>query len=1076
MAGASQKSGEREKDKGGLVALFIRRPVSAFVLNMLIMVAGLAALQGIDVRELPDVDRPVVTVSTDFDGAAAETIDREITQKLEDAVARVSGVKTISSRSSFARSRVTVEFNDGVDLNVAAADIRDAISRVTNDLPDDADSSRIIKADSNADAVMRLAVTSTTMSVDDLTVLTEDQIVDTLSAVSGVADVQVNGDRDKIFRIDINPAKLASYGLTIADVTKTLSDMALDAPAGSLRSSSQALVVRATANISTPEEFENVYLNNRVRIGDIANVTLGPDVETSIVRVNGKPGVGLGIVRQAQSNTLDISEGIRSAVDNLNKTLPEGVQITITSDDASFIKGAIHEVEVALIVAVLSVVVIIFLFLWDLRATFIPALSIPVALIGTFAAIYLAGFSVNILTLLALVLATGLVVDDAIVVLENIVRHRNLGAGPRAAAVIGTREVFFAVIATTLTLVAVFVPISFLPGQAGGLFREFGFVLAIAILLSAIVALTLCPMLASRFLKDVKKPAADIADNEGNLNGEGNGRVRENNGQEGLSDGHSKPALLLKFAHALQNFYARTLHRALDHPWIVVLLSIGFVVLSAGGYLTLRQELTPSEDRAQVFLRINGPQGISVDYLNDEMRKIEDALLPFKERGEIINTYSVSGTFGSSNNGFLMLNLAPWGERHRSQQEIVQEINQIMKGFPAVRVIAAEGNSLGIRGAGQGLQFAILGTDYAKLQPVADQLVRKMQEDPRFVQPRLSVEATQPQLFIDINRERATDLGIDITGLANAVQSMLDGRKIGSVYIGDRSYDVKLVSNSTPVNDPTDLENIFMKTGDDRFVPMSVVTTVKEKPVPPELGRESRMRSIALTASLAPGFALGEAYQQALELAKPLLPAGSYIIPLAEAATLSETSSGLIIVFGFALVIILLVLAAQFESFISGLIVMATVPLGLGSAVFAMMVSGVSLNVYSEIGLVLLVGIMAKNGILIVEFADQLRNRNQTLREAVENAANIRLRPVSMTMICAILGGVPLILASGAGAEARISLGFVIVGGLGLATIATLYVTPVTYLLLGRFIRPKAEEDFELEEELNAAQNAKTTG
>ncbi len=1080
MAGASQKSGEREKerekDKGGLVALFIRRPVSAFVLNVLIMVAGLAALQGIDVRELPDVDRPVVTVSTDFDGAAAETIDREITQKLEDAVARVSGVKTISSRSSFARSRVTVEFNDGVDLNVAAADIRDAISRVTNDLPDDADSSRIIKADSNADAVMRLAVTSTTMSVDDLTVLTEDQIVDTLSAVSGVADVQVNGDRDKIFRIDINPAKLASYGLTIADVTKTLSDMALDAPAGSLRSSSQALVVRATANISTPEEFENVYLNNRVRIGDIANVTLGPDVETSIVRVNGKPGVGLGIVRQAQSNTLDISEGIRAAVDNLNKTLPEGVQITITSDDASFIKGAIHEVEVALVVAVLSVVVIIFLFLWDLRATFIPALSIPVALIGTFAAIYLAGFSVNILTLLALVLATGLVVDDAIVVLENIVRHRNLGAGPRAAAVIGTREVFFAVIATTLTLVAVFVPISFLPGQAGGLFREFGFVLAIAILLSAIVALTLCPMLASRFLKDVKKPAGAVADNEENRNNEGNRNALENNGQERPSGGHSKPALLLKFAHALQNFYARSLHRALDHPWIVVLLSIGFVVLSAGGYLTLRQELTPSEDRAQVFLRINGPQGISVDYLNDEMRKIEDALLPFKERGEIINTYAVSGTFGSSNNGFLMLNLAPWGARHRSQQEIVQEINQIMKGFPAVRVIAAEGNSLGIRGAGQGLQFAILGTDYAKLQPVADQLVRKMQEDPRFVQPRLSVEATQPQLFIDINRERATDLGIDITGLANAVQSMLDGRKIGSVYIGDRSYDVKLVSNSTPVNDPTDLENIFMKTADDRFVPMSVVTTVKEKPVPPELGRESRMRSIALTASLAPGFALGEAYQQALDLAKPLLPAGSYIIPLAEAATLSETSSGLIIVFGFALVIILLVLAAQFESFISGLIVMATVPLGLGSAVFAMMVSGVSLNVYSEIGLVLLVGIMAKNGILIVEFADQLRNRNQTLREAVENAANIRLRPVSMTMICAILGGVPLILASGAGAEARISLGFVIVGGLGLATIATLYVTPVTYLLLGRFIRPKAEEDFELEEELDAAQNAKTTG
>lgn len=1042
MAPTDKVSNPDEHSKGGLLALFIRRPVSAFVLNVLIMVAGLAALRGVDVRELPDVDRPVITVSTNFDGAAAETIDREITQKLEDAVARVSGVKTISSRSSFARSRVTVEFNDGVDLNVAAADIRDAISRVTNELPDDADASRIIKADSNADAVMRLAVTSTTMTVDDLTVLTEDQIVDTLSAVSGVADVQVNGDRDKIFRIDINPAKLASYGLTIADVSRTLADMALDAPAGSLRSSSQALVVRATANISTPEGFENVYLNNRVRIGDIANVTLGPDVETSIVRVNGKLGVGLGIVRQAQSNTLDISQGIRAAVDNLNKTLPKGVHITITSDDASFINGAIHEVEIALIVAVLSVVVVIFLFLWDARATFIPALSIPVALIGTFAAIYLAGFSVNILTLLALVLATGLVVDDAIVVLENIVRHRNLGVGPRAAAVMGTREVFFAVIATTLTLVAVFVPISFLPGQAGGLFREFGFVLAIAILLSAVVALTLCPMLASRLLKQAA---------------------------EGEEKRRFKPAALLKIAQALQKFYARTLHSALNRPFLVVLISLGFMVLCAGGYLTLRQELTPSEDRAQVFLRVNGPQGISVDYLNQQIQKIEEALQSLKDNGEIINTYSVSGTFGSSNNGFLMLNLAPWDKRHRSQQEIVEDINKIMKQYPAVRVIAAEGNSLGIRGAGQGLQFAILGTDYAKLQPVADKLVAKMQKDQRFVQPRLSVEATQPQLFIDINRERATDLGIDISGLANAVQSMLDGRKIGSVYIGDRSYDVKLVSNSNPVNDPTDLEAIFMKTADNRFVPMSVVTTVQEKPVPPELGRESRMRSIAITSNLETGFALGNAYQQVLEMAAPLLPPGSFIIPLAEAATLSETSSGLIIVFGFAIVIILLVLAAQFESFVSGFIVMATVPLGLGSAIIAMIVSGVSLNVYSEIGLVLLVGIMAKNGILIVEFADQLRNRGQSVREAVENAANIRLRPVSMTMICAILGGVPLILASGAGAEARISLGWVIVGGLGLATLATLYVTPVTYLLLGRFIRPKAEEELRLEQELQAA-------
>lgn len=1026
----------------GLMAFFIRRPVFAFVMNVLIVVAGLAAFLSVDVRELPDVDRPVITVATDFDGASAETIDREITQTLEDAVARVSGVKNISSRSSFARSRVTIEFNDGIDLNVASADIRDAISRVTNDLPEQADASRIIKADSNADAVMRLAVTSDVMSVDDLTVLVEDQIVDTLSAVSGVADVQENGERDKIFKIDVDQAKLSSYGLTIADITRTLADMALDAPAGSLRSANQSLVVRATANLSTSESFEKVYLNEKVRLGDIANVTLGPDVETSIVRINGLTGIGLGIVRQAQSNTLDISKGVRAAVENINQTLPKGVNVTITSDDASFIQGAIHEVEIALIVAVLSVIAVIFIFLWDARATIIPALSIPVALIGTIAAIYMVGFSINILTLLALVLATGLVVDDAIVVLENIVRRRNMGMGPRAAAVLGTQEVFFAVIATTLTLVAVFIPISFLPGQAGGLFREFGFVLAIAILLSAVVALTLCPMLASRFLKERK--AEDV-------------------------DDHHGPVFLKKIGGALNGFYAKTLKICLNRPWSVVAVSIVFTGLCCAGYMSLQQELTPSEDRAVVFLRINGPQGISVEYLNGEINKIETELQPLRQSGEIISTYSVSGTFGSSNNGFLMLALAPWGERSRSQQEIIQDINQLMKNIPSVRVFAGEGNSLGIRGAGQGLQFAILGTDYSTLQPVAARLIAAMQSDPRFVQPRLSVEATQPQLFIDINRESATDLGIDISGLANAVQSMLDGRKIGSVYVGDRSYDVKLVSDNHPINDPTDLEAIFMKTEDNRFVPMSAMTNITEKPVPPELGREARMRSVALTSNLAPDFALGNAYQTVLEIAKPILPAGSYIIPLAEASTLSETSSGLIVVFGFALIIILLVLAAQFESFVSGFIVMATVPLGLGCAVIAMMISGISLNVYSQIGLVLLVGIMAKNGILIVEFADQLRNQGQSVREAVENASTVRLRPVCMTMICAILGGVPLVLASGAGAEARISLGWVIVGGLGLATIATLYVTPVAYLLLGRFVKPNVDEENRLKNELSEA-------
>lgn len=1029
----------KNPSSGGSTALFIRRPVFAFVINVLIVVAGLAAFTGVDIRELPDVDRPVVTISTDFSGASAETIDRQVTQVLENAVARVSGVKSISSTSSFERSRVTVEFNDGVDLNVAAADMRDAISRVANNLPDEADPSRIIKADSNADPVMRLAVTSDTMSVDDMTVLVEDQIEDVLSAVPGVADVQINGDRDKIFRIDINQARLASYGLTIADISNALSSMGLDAPAGSLRSSDQSIVVRATANLEKPEDFENVYIKGRTQIRDVATVTLGPDIESSAVRSNGKTAIGLGIVRQAQSNTLDISQGVRAAVANLQKTLPEGVSIAVTSDDANFINGAIHEVEIALIASVIIVVAIIFMFLWDARATLIPALSMPVALIGTIAAIYLVGFSVNILTLLALVLATGLVVDDAIVVLENVVRRRNQGMGPRAAAVLGTQEVFFAVIATTLTLAAVFVPISFLPGQAGGLFREFGFVLAIAVLLSSVVALTLCPMLASRFLK------------------EGNGAAE--------SEGHG-PLFLRRIGAGLANFYRKSLHACLSAPFIVVLVAVLFAGASYVGYGLIRQELTPSEDRAVALLRINGPQGISVEFLQSQLDRIEEAIRPLRDSGEITTTYAIAGSGGASNNGFVVLTLAPWKERARSQQEIMADITNRIKGITAVRVFTTQPNSLGIRGAGNGLQFAIVGSEYDKLQPAAQAVVAALEKDPRFVQPRLSVEPTQPQLSVEINRERASDLGIDITGLANAVQAVLDGRKIGSVYVGDRSFDVKLVSTTNPINDPTDLENIFMKTSDGRYVPMSSIARVVEKAVPPQLDRETRQRSVAITTNLRSDFALGNAFAAAQEIAAPLLPPGSHIIPLAEASTLSETSNGMAIVFGFAIVIILLVLAAQFESFISALIVMATVPLGLGCAVFAMLLTGTSLNVYSQIGLVLLVGIMAKNGILIVEFADQLRDKGLSVREAIEEAANIRLRPVCMTMICAVLGGVPLVLASGAGAEARVALGWVIVGGLGLATIATLYVTPVAYLLLGRFTKPKVEEEARLEREL----------
>ncbi|HTO33483.1 MAG TPA: efflux RND transporter permease subunit [Pararhizobium sp.] len=1037
MSGDAHHSGAGRT--AGFTALFIRRPIFALVVNTLIIVAGLAALNGIEIRELPQVDQPVVSVNTTFDGASPETVDRELTSVIEGAVSRVQGIKDISSTSQYAQSRVTLQFSDTTDIGQASNDIRDALGRVTNQLPEDADEPRIVKADADSQPIMRLALTSDTLSMEDLTLLAENEITDRLAAVEGVADVQINGDQEKIFRIDVNQSKLAGRGITIANLRSSLATASLDVPAGSLTSVNQDISVRATADLQTPEQFENLILSDNVRLGDIATVTLGPDIGTSSLRSDGRQGIGLGIIRQAQSNTLDISRGVADTVATIAEILPKGTQLKVTSDDAVFIDGAIHEVEIALVASVVIVTLVIYLFLLDWRATLIPTLTMPIALIGTCAAIYLAGFSINILTLLAIVLATGLVVDDAIVVLENIVRRRGEGMGPRAAAVLGTLEVFFAVIATTATLAAVFVPLSFLPGQTGGLFREFGFVLAFAILLSAFVSLTLCPMLASRMLKP-------------------------------HDERHGHTGVMGKIGAFAAAFYRRTLRACLNTPVVVFMVAIMVTAAGAGAFTLLKSELTPTEDRSRILLRIQAQQGVSLEYTQEQMRRVEDGLKPFVDNGEIANVFSISGQGGSVNTGFMVLTLAPWADRERTQQQISDDIAKMAANIPSIRAFPIQPNSLGIRGAGNGLQVALVGNDYAKLGDAADKLVRQMEDSGRFENVRLNYEANQAQLSVTIDRERASDLGIDIVGLSSALQAMLDGNSVLDVYVEGESYPVKLLSTTNPVNDPTDLQNIFLKTGDGKIVPMSTIASVEEKAVAPRLSRESQLRSVSLSAGLTADIALGDALSMVEQMAEPLLPPGSRVVPLAEAATLNENANGLFITFGFAIVIIFLVLAAQFESLISGLIIMSTVPLGLACAVFAMLLTGNTLNIYSQIGLVLLVGIMAKNGILIVEFANQLRDRGEDLRSAIENAANIRLRPVMMTMIATIVGAVPLVLASGAGAEARVALGWVLVGGLGLATVVTLYLTPVAYLVIARFTKPHVDEERRLQREMQHAE------
>jgi len=993
----------------GITAIFVRRPVLALVLSLLIIVAGFAALADVEIRELPAVESPIVTITTTYSGASPETIDREVTAIIEAAAGRVSGVKSISSSSSFGRSRVTVEFRESINLDIAASDMRDAISRVSREIPDDVDDPRIVKADSDAQPILRLALTSSELSAEEMTLIVENQILDDFTSINGVADIQVYGDREQVFKIDVDQTKLASRGLSIADLTRALSNAAFDTPAGSLSNDTQSLSVRASATIETTEEFRNLLINERTRIGDVASVTLGADDGATSLRANGRTGIGLGVLKQAGSNTLEISNAVYEAANQLRPTLPADMDIQVTSDDAVFINGSINEVLFSLSLAISIVIAIIFIFLLNWRATLIPAITMPVALIGTVAGIWLAGFSINILTLLALLLATGMVVDDAIVVLENIVKQRNAGLKPRAAAVLGTRQVFFAVITTTAVLAAVFIPLSFLPGKAGGLFREFGFVLAISVTISSIVALSLCPMLASRFLKN-SKPIGPAEDDRG---------IR---------------GIVRRFGHRCAALYARLLRICLKLPIIVVAIALVVAALAWKTMDSIPEELLPREDRSVALLRVSAPQGVSLEYTVSQLKKIENLIQPFLDNGEAKNVFSISGLGGRTNGGFMVLTLKPWDERERSQAEIVAELNRGLFGVPGVRAFAIQPNSLGIRGAGSGLKVAIAGNSYEQLAIRGDQLVEAMEADGRFGRVSLDYETSQAQLAISIDRERAADLGIAIDGLAGAMQSVLDGRTLGDVFIDDRAVAVKLVSSTQPINDPTDLANLFLKTGDGRIVPMSTIATLKETAIAPSLPREERFRSVTVSASLSDEMSLREGMNELDRLAEPLLDADMRLIPLAEAAALNETASGLVLTFGFAIIVVFLVLAAQFESFLSGLIIMFTVPFGVASAIFALYFSGTSLNIYSQIGLVLLIGIMAKNGILIVEFANQLRDEGATVKEAALQSATQRLRPVSMTMFSTVLGGVPLVIASGAGAEARIALGWVIVGGLGMAT------------------------------------------
>jgi len=1030
---------------GGISALSVRRPVLAIVANLLIVVAGLAAISGVEIRELPNIDQPVVTITTTYTGASPDTMDKEVTSVIENAAAGVSGWTDIQSTSTSGRSRITVQFSDATDINVAASDLRDAVGNAQRNLPEDADPPTIAKADTNGDAIMRLAVTSSSKKIEELTQIVNDVVVDRLKSVAGVADVQVNGDRSPMISIFIDPMRLAAYGLTVADLRNGLATVALDVPAGNLSDSNRNMFVRADASVKSADDVKAIRLKGDTRVGDVADVVFGPATKSSSLQVNGRTGVGLGIVRQASSNTLAISEDVRAAVEELRASLPQDVSIRVTSDDANFIAGSFEEVERSLFLSIVIVIAIIYLFLRSLRATFIPAITVPVSLLGTIAAMYMMGFSLNILTLLALVLATGLVVDDAIVVLENIARRRHEGMGARAAAVLGAKQVFFAVISTTATLAAVFIPISFFKGTAGRLFSEFGFVLAFSVALSAFVALTLVPMLASRLLANVDLEAED-----------GAGGQRRN--------------IIFRAIGAVgtggQRLYEKLLDAALAAPAVVILISVLFAGGAFLAFENLPQQLTPQEDRGAVMISLQAPQGSTVDYTQGQMSLVTQAVQPLLRSGEATNIFSVAGNFGGANSGFMFVTLAPWGERERSQQQIAAELSGQLRGVPGAIVNLRQSNSLGIRGGGQGLTFAVTGTDYDTISKSATELIGALGSDPAFSSVQLNYDLNQPQLSVDIDRDRAADLGISVADIGTIVSTLLAGADMGDFYIEDEKIEIRAMAPDGMIVTPNDLENVQVRTAGGTMVPLSSVITVSEGSTSPTLARQSQRRAVPITATLSPGVDLGSAMEVLDRVAAERLPAGLGIVYTGEAATLNETSSGVLLTFGFAVIIIILVLAAQFESFVSAAILFATVPFGVASGIYAILLSGGSINIYTQIGLVMLVGLMAKNGILIVEFANQLRDEGRSVYDSIRDACRIRLRPVLMTMIATVLGGLPLILTGGAGSEARAALGWIMVGGLGFSALATLFLTPVAFLLLARFSKPRIAEEERLHREL----------
>ena len=1007
----------------------VQRPVFATVVSLLLVILGLLAYTRLAVRELPEVESPVVSIETNYRGAAADVVETKITQVIEERVSGLEGVTKITSQSVDGRSSINLEFVPDRDVDEAANDVRDRVSRVAAQLPPEADPPEIGKVDFNADPVIWLNLSSSTLSVLELTDYAERVLSERLGVLPGVARVRLGGARRFAMRVWIDREALAARQLTVVDVESALRRENVQLPAGRLESAQRELTLRTETGLNTEQDFRQLVVGRGadgylVRLGEVADVRLAAENERSLSRSNGVPGISVGVEQISKANTLEVAREVRAEMERLQPLLPPGTVLEVNMDRSAFIEESMKEVVISLVIAVLLVLAVIYLFLGNVRATLIPAVTIPVSIIASFLVMAWLGFSINVLTLLGLVLAIGLVVDDAIVVLENIYRRMEGGEPPLIAAVDGTREIGFAVIATTLVLVAVFVPISFLQGNVGKLFREFGITVAAAVLFSALVALTLTPMMASKLLAG------------------GATRSRLSNAVDA-------------FFHRLSASYDTLLRRLMRRPWLVIGTTLGAMLVAALLFRALPSELTPAEDRGMLIVGLSGPEGASLDYMDRHARMAEDILLREVEGGEVIRAnMRVPGGFGGGSSelnqarGFMVL--APWGERERSAEQIAKDMRAQLNQIPGVRsFMSAPGGW--VRGGGAAVQVVLGGTDYGEIAQWRDVLMKRMQDNPGLTNVQSNYEERKPEMRVAVDRNRAADLGISLQTVGRTLETVLGSRIVTTFIDRDREYNVIMQGRAEDRATPSDLDNLYVRsdrTGE--LIPLSNLVQLTESAGATRLNRFDRLRSITISAALNPGYPLGEALGFVENVVKQELPPAVRLSYDGESREFKTSGNQLYYMFLLTLVIVFLVLAAQFESFLHPFVIMTTVPLAVIGALLGLWLYGMSINVFSQIAAIMLVGLAAKNGILIVEFANQLRDRGVEYREAVIEAAAIRLRPVLMTSLCTAFGALPLMVASGAGAEARQAIGVVVFYGVVISVVLTLAVVPAVYTLVAR--------------------------